>query len=165
MKYSAIMLAMAASFSLASCDNADGDTTSADSTTMTTTEMTENPPAANAGYYDLRTGSAVTRDEASGRYMDESGNDVDFYIDAQSHDTFHSASGQNVNNSLIHEGDDWRIDESRLQVDGDNNAKQKTPDGKVKLEDNKVKVKTDDAKYKAVDRDEDGSIKTKTKEK
>lgn len=163
MKYSVMLLAMAA-ISFTSCEDGDGVAESTDSTS-TSTEVTNDRPTAEVVYYDLRSGNAVTRDEASGRYIDESGTQVDFYVDPQAHDTFYNATGQNVNNSLIHEGDNWRVDDSRMQLAERENVKVKTEDGKMKVEDNKVKVKNDDVKMKTVDRDEDGSSKTKIKER
>ena len=153
MKKSVLLFAVIASVSFASCDNGNGETTTTDSTMVgTTTDNTaENPPVTQITYYDLRTGSSLKKDDASGKYLDESGVEAEFYVDPAAGDTFYSQTGQNVNNSLSHENDTWRLN------DGEN--------GKVKVTDDKMKIKTDDQKIKVKDADNDGSGKVKIKDK
>ena len=80
-------------------------------------------------------------DEATGRYVDESNNPVDFYVDMNTRDTFSGRSGEVVNNALIH-GDDgsWSVDETKIKME-DDEYKSKTGDTKVKVEDDEAKVK------------------------
>lgn len=125
-------------------------------------------------YVDLRTGGKVRRDEASGRYVDESGSPVDFYVDVNSRDTFWGTNGQNVNNALIHENNTWRVDETRIKVDEDDvkmedgntktkmegdEYKSKSGDTKIKSEGDETKIKSGDTKIKT----EDGETKVKTR--
>lgn len=152
MKQSAILFAIIASVSFTACDNGNEETTTTDSTSVGTTETTaENPPVTQVTYYDLRTGGSLRKDDASGKYVDESGVEAEFYVDPSAGDTFYSQTGENVNNSLMYENDTWRL------RDGEN--------GKVKVTDDKMKIKTDDQKIKVKDADNDGSGKVKIKDK
>ena len=132
----------------------EGDTASSDSTSITTTEMDATTGSGGtSGYVDLNTGASVRLDEATGRYVDEYNNPVDFYVDINTQDTFYGNSGQVVNNALIH-GDDgsWKVDETKIKIDGDE-MKMKNGDDKIKIEGDEYKEKTGDTKVK-VDGDE-----------
>ena len=155
MKYSIVLFAVLSGFSLASCNSGENNETTNDSTTVMTT-TTETAPTTTTTYVDLQSGRPLTKDEASGRYVDESGSPVQFYVDVNAGDTFSGESGMNVNNSITHEGDTWRMNDEKPKL-GD--------DVKIKANDEKVKIKTDDEKTKIIDHDKDGKVKTKTKEK
>ncbi|RYZ78280.1 MAG: hypothetical protein EOP04_30015 [Proteobacteria bacterium] len=163
-----LSLAATALFGFASCDstNNDGDGDGSDtlSSTSTTTEMTNGTGGMSQNYVDLRSGGTVRRDDASGRYVDESGSPVDFYVDMNTRDTFYGLTGQVVNNALIHENDNWRVDDSKIKVDGDE-MKIKDGDSKTKIEGDEYKSKSGDTKVK-VDGDEtkikSGDTKIKT---
>ena len=139
-------------FGLAACNNTeDGDTESSDSTSLTTT--TEMDAGTSAGgsssYIDLRSGKSVRKDEMTGRYVDESNNPVDFYVDVNTRDTFYGTTGQVVNNALIHEDDgNWRVDDAKIKVDGDE-IKVKSGDDKLKIDGNDYKEKSGDTKVKS----------------
>jgi len=154
----AVMIA-GATLGFAACNNANSDSeNSSDSTSVSSTSTMDmnsaNGGSATAGsYVDLNTGKSVRKDDASGRYVDDAGNPVDFYVDVNSRDTFYGESGQNVNNALIHEGSEWRVDDTKIKAN-DNELKMKSGDdeAKVKMNDNEVKVKgSDDSKIKAND--------------
>jgi len=108
-------------------------------------------------YVDLQTGKTVMRDDATGRYVDESGNTVDFYVDMNTRDTFSGQTSQNVNNALIHEGDNWRVDDTKIKIDGDE-MKIKQGDKKIKIDGDEYKAKDGNTKVKS----EDGETKVKT---
>ncbi|HRO41578.1 MAG TPA: hypothetical protein PL009_01995 [Flavipsychrobacter sp.] len=149
--------------SFAACnDLANSEENTSDSTTVSTgsIEMSTGSggSSAMASYIDLKTGGSVRRDEASGRYVDESGNPVDIYVDVNSRDTFSATSGQIVNNALIHEGDNWRVDDTKIKIDGDE-IKVKQGDDKIKMDGDEYKEKIGNTKVKM----EDGETKVKTK--
>jgi hypothetical protein len=125
--------------------SADGSTTETTTTTTTT------------NFVDLQSGATVTRNDA-GVYVNASGEPVEFYIDMNTMDTFYGATSQNVNNALIHTGDDWEVDEAKIKIDEDE-MKVKNPDGsKVKVDGDETKVKNaDGSKTKT----EDGETKIK----
>lgn len=154
--YSVFIAMGAAGF--AACNNtADSEETTTDSTTVSSgsAEMSTGAGGTGtaAGYVDLQTGKTVRRDETSGRYVDESGNPVDFYVDVNSRDTFYGSSGQNVNNALIHEGETWRVDDAKIKVD-DDEIKIKQGDDKLKIEGDEYKEKSGNTKIKS---DEEGT--------
>jgi hypothetical protein len=135
----------------AACSNdGEGDTASTDSTSITTTEMDASTASGGtSGYVDLSTGASVRRDEATGRYVDESNNPVEFYVDINTQDTFYGSSGQVVNNALIHSDDGtWKLDDTKIKIDGDE-MKMKNGDDKVKMEGDEYKEKTGDTKMKS----------------
>jgi hypothetical protein len=140
----------AISFTSCDSDNNSEDTTMTDSTSIST-EMsgtTEAGGAMGSSYVDLKTGKSVRRDDASGRYVDESGSPVDFWVDVNTRDTFYGSAGTNVNNALIYDGGDWRVDDSKIKIDGDE-VKIKDEAGKTKIEGNEYKDKTSDTKVKS----------------
>lgn len=139
------ILITTAFFSLTACNNSEEtETSSADTTVM---ETTAQPHGGSSNYISLSGGSPVHRDEASGRYVDESGAPVEFYVDMNSMDTFYGATNQNVSNALIHENDSWRVDDTKVKIDGDE-MKIKSDDGKIKVDGDETKIKTGDTKIK-----------------
>jgi hypothetical protein len=147
-------IAAAAAIGFTSCGNDNEETlTSTDSTsTSSMGEMNASTDAggatASGSYVDLKTGKSVRRDETSGRYVDESGSPVDFWVDVNTRDTFYGSAGTNVNNALIYENGDWRVDDSKVKVDGDE-VKMKDAAGKTKVDGTDYKDKTSDAKVKS----------------
>jgi len=141
----------------AACNNSGSNSENATDSTSVSSTSTMEMNSANGGsvgagsYVDLNTGKSVTRDDASGRYVDDAGNPVDFYVDVNSRDTFYGESGQNVNNAIIHEGDAWRVDDTKVKMNGNEmKVKGEDDDTKVKMNDNEVKIKgSDDSKIKA----------------
>lgn len=125
-------------------------------------------------YIDPETGSAVTLDAATGMYIDASGKPVEFYVDATTLDTFYGKTQQNVNNAIIHDNNDLRLDESKIKVDEDDIKIERADGSKTKIEGDKIKVKNADGSKAKMDGDEtkvkdgDGKLKsdaegTKTK--
>ena len=130
----------------------EGDTSATDSTSVTSSEMDAGMSSGGtAGFVDLSTGGSVRMDEATGRYVDESNNPVDFYVDMNTRDTFSGRSGEVVNNALIH-GDDgsWSVDETKIKME-DDELKIKNGDNKMKVEDDEYKSNTGDTKVKVED--------------
>jgi len=159
MKKGTILFALVLSIGLGACNNdagSNGDTT--DSTSESTTlnaDMNSNTES-QGQYVDLNTGRSVKRDNASGRYVDDAGNPVDFYVDVNSKDTFYGENGKNVNNAVIYTNGEWQLDDTKIKIDGDE-IKMKSGDTKVKMEDDEYKRKTGDSKLKA----DGGEVKTK----
>ncbi len=146
-------------FTACSDNNSGGTDNEMDgSTTMTTSSelSTGGTGMSDAAYVDLQTGDRVTQD-ASGRYVDGAGNPVDFYVDINTRDTFYGHSGEVVNNALINENGNYRVDEAKLKIDGDE-LKYKSGDTKIKIEDDEYKRKDGDTKVKV----EDDEVKIKT---
>jgi hypothetical protein len=159
MKKGSVLFALILSIGLGACNNNAGNNGDAtDSTSESTTLNTDMNSSTGTAheYVDLKTGTAVRRDEATGRYVDDAGNPVDFYVDVNTKDTFYGETGTNVNNALINSNGEWKIDDTKIKIDGDE-IKMKSGDTKVKMEDDEYKRKTDDSKLK-VDGDE---VKTK----
>jgi hypothetical protein len=155
-----LMLSFAATllmFTACSDNNSEDTAGTDDSTSLTTTEMSTAGTGASDAYIDLKTGSTVTKDEASGRYVDASGNPVDFYVDVNTRDTIYASTGQNVNNAVIYDNGEWRVDEGKVKIDGDE-MKYKNGDTKVKVDGDEYKSKSGDTKVK-VDGDE-SKVKT-----
>jgi hypothetical protein len=154
-----ILFALVLSISLGACNNdADSNGDITDSTSESSTLNADmNSNTENQGQYvDLNTGKSVKRDNATGRYVDDAGNPVDFYVDVNSKDTFYGETGKNVNNAVIYTNGEWQLDDTKIKVDGDE-IKMKSGDTKVKMEGDEYKRKTDDSKLKA----EGDEVKTK----
>ena len=126
-----------ASFIFGSCkDNGEESTTTTTTDNTTTTTM---PPADGTNtttttttrYVRLGNGAPVTIDTSTGRYVDESGSPVDFYVDLNSNDTFYGETGQNVNGGLIYENNTWRLDNTKVKIDK-SKMKVKSGDDKMK---------------------------------
>ena len=151
-----LMIAASVAF-FTSCSNmSETESTTSDSLSVEGNTVMTAPAA--SGFIDPVTGVAVTRDEATGFYINASGEPVEFYVDAMTMDTFYGKTGQNVNNAIIHDGDDWRLDEAKIKVDGDE-IKIKNADGsKTKIEDDEIKIK--DANGKAKMDGDETKIKT-----
>jgi hypothetical protein len=158
MKYTKILsLAVVAALSFTSCGNGENEETVSDTTTM---ETTAEPMAAEVTYYDLSTGSALHKDQASGRYVDEGGTEAKFYVDAQARDTFYGATGQNVNNAMINENNNWRVDEAKVKITEDKVVIE-DEDSKLKVKEDKAKLITEDQKIKAKERNGQTEVKVK----
>ncbi|MCD6063778.1 MAG: hypothetical protein K0R82_1689 [Flavipsychrobacter sp.] len=152
-----------------SCSNTDESTTTSSDSLDVSTDVT------TTTYIDPETGATVTRDAATGLYIDASGNPVEFYVDATTLDTFYGKTGQNVNQAIIHDVDGgWRLDESKIKVDEDDVKIEHADGSKTKIEGDKIKVKNADGSKAKMDGDEtkvkdgDGKMKsdaegTKTK--
>ena len=165
MKYAAIVFFAAISgFGLSSCGNGQNEETVTDSTMMTDEYATQGAMDGNTvTYYDLTTGNALHRDEASGRYVDEGGAPSDFYVDVQAADTFYGATGQNVNNAMVNENNTWRVDESRIKIT-ENKMVIEDDEAKLKVKADKAKLITEDQKIKAKT-NSDGETEVKVKER
>lgn len=176
-------LGLTAAFSFSSCSNDETATTTttdtaavATTTTMestpTTTTTTTRTLVENETYTDLRSGKTFhVRRDASGNWAADNDVKLDYYYSSAG-DTFYGPSARWVNGALIHEGDNYRVDETRwnelnsgtmMEADkvkmNDEELKIKSADGdtKLKVTDDKTKLKTPDMKVKE---DEDG-IKVK----
>jgi hypothetical protein len=151
-----LMIAASVAFFTSCSNTSETESTTSDSLSVDgNTVMTA--PAASS-YIDPVTGATVTRDEATGFYINASGEPVEFYVDATTMDTFYGKTGVNVNNAIIHDGDDWRLDEAKIKVD-DDEIKIKNADGsKTKIEDDEIKIK--DANGKAKMDGDETKIKT-----
>lgn len=134
-----------------SCSNSTAEeTTTTDN--MSTTETIETP-ATTSAYIDPVTGTEVAYDAATGYYVDAAGEPVAFYVNTSSMDTFYG-KGVNVNNAIIHNGNDWEVDEAKVKIDGDE-IKIKHADGsKTKIEGDEIKVKNADGSKTKMDGDE-----------
>lgn len=157
-----VLLSMAtlAMLSFSSCGEGNNEET----TTDTTVAMEATPMATNEiVYYDLETGSALRKDDASGRYVDEKGTPSKFYVDVQASDTFEAASGRNVNNAIVRVNNTWTLDEAKVKITDDKTVIQ-DDDSKLKVKEDKAKLITEDQKVKAKT-DKDGNTEVKVKER
>lgn len=161
-----LLLAATMTTAFAACNNdrtADSDATGSD--TEMTAEGTTSAVVEPGTYVDLNTGKEVyiVRDESTGYATDSIAKvPVEFYINTSTNDTLFR-TGQVVNNMLVEEEGKWKLDETKVKVDGDE-IKIKDGDSKVKIDGDESKVKDGDYKKK-VDGDEvkikDGDSKTK----
>ena len=162
-----LLLAGAMSTALMACNN--DRTADADNDVTADTEMTAGTTAdavvEPGTYVDLNTGKEVyiVRDESTGYATDSIAKvPVDFYINTSTNDTLFR-TGQVVNNMLVEEDGKWKLDETKVKVDGDE-IKVKDGDSKLKIDGDESKMKDGDYKKK-VDGDEtkikDGDSKTK----
>lgn len=141
------MLFCAAALSFTACNNDENADGTANSDSVTTTTTTEMGGTGAVSYVDLRSGRTVTKDEATGRYVDDAGSPVDFYVDINARDTFYGMTGQNVNNALLYENGDWKLDETKVSSDN-GQAEGSNGDMKTKTDGDESKLKTDDVKVK-----------------
>lgn len=149
---------------LMSCNN---ESKTADSTAdmdMSTTSDTE-AQVEPGTYVDLNTGKEVyiIRDESTGYATDSIAKvPVEFYVNTSTNDTLFR-TGMVVNNMLVEEEGKWKLDETKVKIDGDE-IKIKDGDSKVKVDGEESKVKDGDYKKK-VDGDDvkikDGDSKIK----
>ncbi|HSN65200.1 MAG TPA: hypothetical protein VLS94_01110 [Fusibacter sp.] len=159
---------------LMACNN---DRTADDSTAadmeMTTTSGAESQVEPGT-YVDLTTGKEVyiIKDESTGYATDSIAKvPVDFYINTTTNDTLYR-TGMVVNNMLIEEDGKWKLDETKVKIDGDEikikdgdsklkidgeDSKEKDGDYKKKVDGDEVKIKDGDSKIKI----EDGEVKKK----
>ena len=160
-----LLLGATMTVALMACNN-DGTTdTTADAdmdmSAATTTEAQVEPGT----YVDLNTGKEVyiVRDESTGYATDSIAKvPVEFYVNTSTNDTLFR-TGMVVNNMLIEEEGTWKLDETKVKIDGDE-IKIKDGDSKVKIDGEESKVKDGDYKKK-VDGDDvkikDGDSKVK----
>ncbi len=161
MKYTALLLFVTLTgISFTACNDADGDKTDADSTVLITDPALDGTN--ELVYYDLNTGKQLTKDQSSGRYVDDAGTPATFYVDVQAADTFEATTGQKVNNMLTRIDNTWRMDDSKVKITDDKMVVQ-DEDSKLKVKDNKAKIITDDQKVKVTDKDGDGVNEVKVK--
>ncbi|MES2702376.1 MAG: hypothetical protein V4649_07045 [Bacteroidota bacterium] len=129
----AIFLAMLAG----SCTSTDSTTTTSDSTTTTASDMQTGDsavtttttttvvhhkyvgsfaPQPNRKYLDLRTNKQVTVriDTVRGLVNTETDQPIDLVVDPAKHDTIYGQTGNVVNYYIIHEGSDYRVDETKM---------------------------------------------------
>lgn len=148
-------------FSLASCGDGHNDETATDTTVV----MDATPMATNEiVYYDLETGGALRKDDASGKYVDEKGTASKFYVDVQAADTFEAATGRNVNNTLTRVNNTWTMDETKVKITEDKMVVE-DDDSKLKVKEDKAKLITDDKKVKVTDKNNDGVKEVKVKDR
>jgi hypothetical protein len=147
MKNITFFLLVMSLFFLVNCNNADSTSEETTDSTAVSTGSADAATGAGGGYVDLKTGKTVTAD-ASGKYVDESGAPVRFYVNMDTRDTFDAETGTNVNNSMIYDNGDWRVNtevNSSTNTDTDNtgatDSKTKSDNLKVKSEEDKYKVK------------------------
>ena len=169
-----LLLGATMTTALMACNN---DRTADDSTAadmeMTTTSGAETQVEPGT-YVDLNTGKEVyiIKDESTGYATDSIAKvPVDFYINTSTNDTLYR-TGMVVNNMLIEEDGKWKLDETKVKIDGDEikikdgdsklkidgeDSKEKDGDYKKKVDGDEVKIKDGDSKTKI----EDGEVKKK----
>jgi len=161
-----ILLGTTMTVALMACNN-EGTTADNDSATNTDIATADATLARvePGTYVDLNTGKEVyiVRDEETGYATDSIAKvPVEFYVNTTTRDTIFR-TGQVVNNLLVEEEGKWKLDETKVKIDGDE-IKIKDGDSKVKIDGDDSKVKDGDYKKK-VDGDEtkikDGDSKTK----
>ena len=153
-------------------DRTADDSTSADME-MTTTSGAETQVEPGT-YVDLNTGKEIyiIKDASTGYATDSIAKvPVDFYINTTTNDTLYR-TGMVVNNMLIEEEGKWKLDETKVKIDGDEikikdgdsklkidgeDSKEKSGDYKKKVDGDEVKIKDGDSKIKI----EDGEVKKK----
>src|SRR5690349_6602940 len=118
-----LLLAATMTTAFAACNNdrtADSDATGSD-TEMTTAGTTTAAVVEPGTYVDLNTGKEVyiVRDETTGYATDSIAKvPVEFYVKTSTNDTLFR-TGQVVNNMLLQEEGKWKLDETKVKVDGD----------------------------------------------
>ena len=153
---------------------------SAENTDSANTANQSATDSLSSGYVNLSTGEKITLTKegsagsgagaSSATSGSESGSGMYIYadtrkpidadmlfVDVSTGDTLYGPSGVVVNNALINSGGTWKLDETKIERDGDE-IKVKSDTEKLKMDDDEMKLKTGDSKIKA---DEDES-KTKT---
>lgn len=160
-------LAVAAIVSFAACNNANKNGTEG-----TSAGNDDSTPTSGASYVVLNSGQTgtIVRDADAGGYVYVDSrkpieNDM-LFVDVTSGDTLYGPKGVIVNNALIGTEGSWKLDEAKVERDGDE-IKIKTEDGKIKIDGDEMKAKGEDSKLK-VDGDEskakDGDMKEKTED-
>lgn len=166
MKKQFFLLGAAVILGFAACnDTATDSTTTTDS--MANTMATQSTSTPNRGveianfstrsFMDVKTKEPVKLrwDAERYYYVDESGNQPYYYYDPATMDTF-DYWGRRLNDYLIYENNDYRIDESRIpaidvNVSMDTSTTSASGDLKIKATDDKYKEKTDTSKLKVTD--------------
>lgn len=161
-----LLLGATMTVALMACNN-DGttDTTANADADMDMSATTTEAQVEPGTYVDLNTGKEVyiVRDENTGYATDSIAKvPVEFYVNTSTNDTLFR-TGMVVNNMLIEEEGTWKLDETKVKIDGDE-IKIKDGDSKVKIDGEESKVKDGDYKKK-VDGDDvkikDGDSKIK----
>ena len=172
MKKQFLLLGVAAIFGFAACNDSSTDTTtttdSTANTATTPTTITRGSEIANFStrtFMDVKTNKPVKLhwDTIHYYYVDESGNQPYYYYDPSTKDTF-DYWGRRLNDYLIYENNDYRIDEARIPpievtVSTDTTTSSASGDMKIKAKDDKYKEKTDTSKLKV----KEDKMKAKTK--
>lgn len=165
MKKQFFLLGAAAILGFAACSDSSTDsTTTTDSTANTATATTTGPTRgteianfSSRSFMDVRTNKPITLrwDTVHYYYVDETGNQPYFYYDPATKDTF-DYWGRRLNDYLIYENNEWRVDESRIPaidvtVTTDTSTTSASGNLKIKATDDKYKEKTDTSKLKVTD--------------
>lgn len=169
-----LLLGATMTVALMSCNN-DVKTADATDAEMDMSTTSANEAQVEPGtYVNLNTGKEIyiVRDESTGYATDSIAKvPVDFYVNTSTNDTLYR-TGMVVNHMLVEEEGTWKLDETKVKIDGDE-IKIKDGDSKVKVDgeeskfkdgDYKKKVDGDDVKIKDGDskiKIEDGEVKTK----
>ncbi|MBL7717610.1 MAG: hypothetical protein JNL72_02140 [Flavipsychrobacter sp.] len=155
-----VLLSVAAvtAISFASCGG-DGEHNESTADSMAA-EMPATTAASTITYYDLQTGNAVHKDDASGKYVDDAGTPSQFYVDVQASDTFSGATGQNVNNAMVRVNNTWSLDEAKVKITEDKMVVE-DDESKLKVKDDKAKLITEDQKIKVRERNGETDVKIK----
>jgi hypothetical protein len=168
-----LILGATITVALMACNNdrtADADNNDVDD--MATTTETTDAVVVPGTYVDLNTGKKIyiVKDESTGYAIDSIEKvPVDFYINSSTNDTLYR-TGMVVNNMLVEEDGKWKLDDTKVKIDGDkikikddstkvkidgDKSKEKSGDYKEKMNGNDGKIKDGDSKIKI----EDGEIK------
>ncbi len=172
MKKQFLLMGTVAILAFSACNDSSTDsTTTSDSAAANTTTQTSTGPTAGTeianfssrSFVDVKTKKPVKlRWDAERRYYtDESGSQPYYYYDPATSDTF-DYWGRRLNDYLIYENNDYRVDESRWSTTNDMSVTTDTSrtttgtttgtgDTKVKAKDDKYKEKTDTSKLKVTD--------------
>lgn len=170
-----LLLGATITTALMSCNNertADDSTAAEmDSTTAIANVTTVEPGT----YVNLNTGKEVyiVRDASTGYATDSIAKvPVEFYVNTTTRDTIYR-TGMVVNNMLVEDNGKWKLDETKVKIDGDEikikdgdsktkidgeDSKEKDGDYKKKVDGDEIKIKDGDSKTKI----EDGEVKKKT---
>jgi hypothetical protein len=131
-------------FLLVNCSNPSSTTEENSDSTTVSTGSADGGVSSGGNYIDLKTGNKVVTN-TEGKYVDESGSAVRYYVNMDTHDTIDAETGVTVNNSLIFDNGDWRVN-TDMNTNTDNSTsgetKLKTEDGKMKTEGSETKVKS-----------------------
>ena len=154
-------------FSLSACSDTDTSTTTSDTALVSTTPATITTTTTthiiseNENYTDLKTGKTfkVKKDAATGNWVRENNEPLEYYLSPVTHDTFYGPTGRWVNNALIYDpGSGYSIDEVRWQqMNADNGTMEP---GKVKMTEEELKAKTSDGADKVKITNDETKIKT-----
>lgn len=176
MKKQLFLMGSAAMLLFAACNNSSSGTASTSDTAAKTSATTTSPGTMgrqianfeSRSFMDVKTGKPVKLkyDTVNHYYIDVTTNQQPdyYYFDPASHDTF-DYYGRRLNNALIMENGDYRIDESRLTDDNNSSTTTTTDTGtmstngttgtggnmKIKQKDDMYKEKSGDSKLKVTD--------------